>query len=161
MYKDEMWYRNWSRAVETHKEDLTDKQWKKFHIPFMLKIGKRAKDFADSCKTCRDYQHPLTRLAEEMRELPDSKAQRQYQTKLLGTITDHMVKEHRIAPPNYHMLKMLKYGVMAGSIIGVFVAIFVTGNPLHVPAGIILGVILAEIYGYGEDIRIKQEKRTL
>ena len=28
MYKDEMWYRNWSRAVETHKEDLTDKQLK-------------------------------------------------------------------------------------------------------------------------------------
>ena len=66
MYKDEMWYRNWSRAVDAHKEDMTDKQWQKFNIVLMLKLGRRVKDFSDKCKTCRDYQHPLTRLEEEM-----------------------------------------------------------------------------------------------
>ncbi len=159
MYKDEMWYRNWSRAVEVHKEDLSDKQWEKYSIKYMLKLGQRVKSFSDGCRTCRGYQHHLTRLEEEMQELPESKAQRQYQAKLLGTMTDHMVKEHRLAPPNYHMKKMLKYGIYAGSVIGFFVAIFVTGNLVHIPIAIILGAVLAEFYGFAEDTRIKKEHR--
>ena len=161
MYKDEMWYRNWSRAVDAHKEELTDKQWEKYGIAYILKLGRRVKDFSDHCKPCRDYQHPLTRLEEEMRELPDSKAQRQYQAQLIGSLTDHMVKQHRIAPPNYHVKKMLKYGMIAGVVIGVLVSFFVTGNVLHLPIALVLGIALAVIYGYAEDNRIKQEKRTL
>jgi hypothetical protein len=161
MYKDEMWYRNWSRAIDAHKDDLTDKQWKKYNIAYMLKLGRRVKDFSDKCKTCRDYQHPLTRLEEELQELPESKAQRQYQAKILGEMTNHMVKNHRIAPPNYHVKKMLRYGLVLGFVVGIIVALFVTGNLLHIPLGIILGVVLAEFYGYAEDNRIKQEKRIL
>ena len=161
MYKDEMWYRNWTRAIDEHKDDITDKQWKKFNINYMLKVGKRIKGFSDNCKTCRDFQHTLTRLEEEMRELPGSKAQRQYQTKMLGVITDHMVKHHRIAPPKYHLLKMLKYGVIAGFVIGTFVALFVTFNLLHIPLGILLGISLAAAYGFAEDSRIQQEHRLL
>ena len=76
-------------------------------------------------------------------------------------MTDHMVKEHRIAPPKYHIYKMLRYGLIAGVVIGVFVALFVTYNLLHIPLGIALGAALAVVYGYAEDNRIKQEKRTL
>ncbi len=161
MYKDEMWYRSWSRAVDEHKEELTTKQWEKYNIDTMLKLGHRAKDFADSCQTCRGFQHPLTRLEEEMRELPGSKAQRQYQAKYLATITEHMVKEHRIAPPNYHMNKMLKSGLVIGVVIGFIVTFFVTGNLFHFPIAVVLGVILAELYGFAEDNRIKQEHRLL
>jgi hypothetical protein len=100
-------------------------------------------------------------LEEEMRELPDSKAQRQYQMKMLGTITDHMVKEHRVAPPNYHVKKMLRYGLILGVVTGVIVTFFVTGNLLHIPVAIVLGIAIAALYGYTEDSRIKQEKRTL
>lgn len=161
MYKDEMWYRNWSRAVEEHKADMTDKQWTKYNIKFMLSIGKRIKDFSDGCQACRDYQHILTRLEEELQELPSSKAQRQYQSKMLNEITDHMVKHHRIAPPHYFTRKMLKYGIYIGIIVGLGVTIFVTGNVLHIPIAILLGILLAVIYGYAEDNRIKQEHRLL
>lgn len=161
MYKDEMWYRNWSRAVEGHKEIFSNKQWEKYNIKYMLKLGQRAKDFADGCGTCRGYQHPLTRLEEEMRELPDSKAQRQYQAKFLGEMTNHMVKEHRLAPPKYHMIKMLKYGLNVGGVIGFIVTFFVTGNPIHLPIAVILGAVLAELWGFAEDNRIKQEHRLL
>jgi hypothetical protein len=56
---------------------------------------------------------------------------------------------------------MLKYGLWAGFIIGTIVAIFVTGNLLHIPLGMVLGTGLAEIYGYAEDNRIQQEHRVL
>jgi hypothetical protein len=161
MYKDEMWFRNWSRAVDEHKDDMTSKQWEKFHIKYMLRLGQRIKDFSDGCKTCREYQHPLTRLEEELQELPGSKAQRQYQTQVLNTITDHMVKEHRIAPSNYYLKKMLKYGIVVGLVIGIIVTFFVTRNLLHLPVAIILGAALSELYGYAEDNRIKQEHRIL
>lgn len=161
MYKDEMWYRNWSRAIDEHKDDMTDKQWVKYNIRLMLALGKRVKNFSDNCQVCREYQHNLTRLEEEMQELPDSKAQRQYQSKMLGIMTDHMVKQHRIAPPNYFVRKMIRYGLYAGLVIGLGVAIFVTGNILHIPIALILGAILAVFFGYAEDNRIKQEHRIL
>ncbi|MDF1512879.1 MAG: hypothetical protein P1S60_03610 [Anaerolineae bacterium] len=161
MFKDEMWHRNWSRAVSEHKDDLSDKQWQKNKIDLMLKIGKRVKDFSDGCATCRGYQHPLTRLEEEMHELPDSRAQRQYQAQMLGNIADHMVKEHRIAPARYYSVKMLRYGAIAGLIIGLGVVFLVTGNLFHLPIAILLGLALAAIYGYAEDSKVAQEHRLI
>ena len=161
MYKDEMWYRNWSRAVEEHKENMTDKQWVKYNIKYMLSVGKRVKDFSEGCQTCRGYQHSLTRLEEELQELPDSKAQRQYQNKMLAEMTEHMVKHHRIAPPNYFTRKMLKYGIYLGLVVGLGVTLFVTRNFLHIPIAITLGIALALAYGYAEDNRIKHEHRLL
>ena len=92
MYKDEMWYRSWSRAVDEHKEELTINNGKNIILTTMLKLGHRAKDFADSCKTCRGFQHPLTRLEGRDAGTARIKSTTSISGKYLATITDHMVK---------------------------------------------------------------------
>ena len=160
MYKDEIWYRKLVQAVEEHREQLGQKQWHKYRVDLLLKIANRVREFSDGCETCRGYQHTLTRLEEEFQELPDSKAQRQYQLVQLRAMTGHFVEVHRLAAPGYFARKWLKLGMLAGLALG-FLAMLVYGNLLLWPLGVLVGAGLAWVYGLTEDKKFEREHRLL
>ena len=118
MYKDDIWYRKLCQAVEEHRPDFTEKQVKQFAIDYMLRIAQRVRDYSDSCEVCRSFQHTLTRLEEQFQELPDSKAQRQYQKKQLQEMAEHFVGAHRLAPSRYYLIKYLRFGLTIGMVAG-------------------------------------------
>lgn len=160
MYKDEIWYRKLVQAVEEHREQFSQKQWDSFRVDLLLKVANRVREFSGECMTCRGYQHTLTRLEEEFQELPDSKAQRQYQREQLRAMTDHLVQAHRLAAPGYFARKRLKFGVLVGLALG-FLAMLVYGNLLLWPLGVLVGGGLAWAYGITEDQRFEREHRLL
>lgn len=160
MYKDEIWYRKIEQAIEDRRESFTDKQWAKFRIDELLRVANRVREFSDGCETCRDFQHTLTRLEEEFQELPGSKAQRQYQGDQLLEIEEHFAKAHRIALPRFYLRKRLKLGLVVGAV-GGFIGLLVVGNLLLFPLGIVVGAILAVLYGLVEDQTIEREHRRL
>jgi len=159
-YKDEMWYRKLTQALEDHRAGLTEKQVAKFQLAFLLRVVRRVKDNSDACETCRGYQQILTRLEEEFQELAASKAQRQYQKRTLAEISEHYVKAHRMAPAGYHVRKWLRNGLAGGSILG-FVAMFLASNLLYFPAGVALGAVFGYLYGSSEDSRVAHDHRVL
>mgnify|MGYP006302206597 FL=1 len=118
MYKDDLWYRKLVQEIEAHKDDLTDKEWSKYKIDQLLRTAERVRQESEECETCRDYQHTITRLEEELQELPDSKAQRQWQSEKLREIGKHFVRVHDLAPPRFYFRKWLKLGLVVGMVLG-------------------------------------------
>ena len=161
MYKDDIWYRKLTQAVEEHRSDFTEKQIQKFSVDFMMRIARRVKDYSDSCETCRGFQHTLTRLEEEFQELPDSKAQRHYQTQQLRVIAEHFVRAHRLAPPRYFLMQYLRYGLIGGLLTGIVLGFLVFGDGTYIPIGVAVGLALGGLYGSTEDAKVKNEHRLI
>ena len=161
MYKDDIWYRKLTQAVDEHRPDFTKKQLQKFAIDFMMRIAWRVKDYSDSCETCRSFQHALTRLEEEFSELPDSKAQRQYQTKQLREMAVHFASVHRLAPPRYYLLKYLRYGLIAGLLAGIILGFMVLNDGVYVLIGTAVGLVLGGLFGSTEDAKVRNEHRLI
>ena len=161
MYKDDIWYRKLTQTVEEHRSDFTEKQIRKFSVDFMMRIARRVKDYSDSCETCRGFQHTLTRLEEEFQELPDSKAQRQYQAKQLRAIAEHFVRAHRLAPPRYFLMQYLRYGLIGGLLTGIVLGFLVFGDGTYIPIGVAVGLALGGLYGSTEDAKVKNEHRLI
>ena len=160
MYRDEIWYRKLERAIGERRDGFTDKQWQKFQIDHLLKIANRVREFSDGCEICKGYQHILNRLEEEFRELPDSKAQRQYQIEQLALMDTHFVAAHRLAPPRYFLRKRLRIGLVGGAIAGV-IAMVVLGDFLLLPACWAVGAVGAALRGVSEDQQHEREHRRI
>lgn len=160
MYRDEMWYRKLVQDVDEHRGQLSEKQWAKYQIDLLLRLAARVRDNSERCETCRGFQHPLTRLEEELQELPDSRAQRDYQAGALAQMAEHFVAEHRLAPPGYYVRKWLRYGIWGGLGMGIAALLF-TGYLIALPAGIVIGAAAAWLLGSTEDGKVKQERRHL
>jgi hypothetical protein len=160
MYKDEIWYRRFEQSVEQRREFFTDKQWAKLNLDYFLKVANRVRELSDGCETCRSYQQTLTRLEEELQELPNSKAQRQYQAAQLDEMGRHFAAEHRLAPPGYYLRLWLKRGLFAGLGLG-FVAMLVSGNLLLFPAVTLFLTGAGALYGYSEDQRFARDRRQV
>jgi hypothetical protein len=160
MYKDEIWYRRFEQSVQNRRDSFTDKQWIKLDLDYLLKVANRVREFSENCETCRGYQQTLTRLEEELQELPNSKAQRQYQAGQLDEIGRHFVAEHRLAPPRFFFKRWLKHGLFAGIGIG-FLAMLVVGYLLLLPLGIVVVTGMGALYGYSEDQKHARERRVI
>ncbi len=160
MYRDEIWYRKLEEAVQAHRDDLTTKQWATYQIPHLLRIADRVRGHADVCETCRSYQHTLTRLEEELQELPSSKAQRQYQAAQLRQMGEHFVAEHQLVPPSFYLRRWLRIGVFAGLAVGL-VAALVTENAILVPVGTLVIAASCALYGFTMDQKVEREHRRI
>ena len=160
MYKDEIWHRKLVEAFGQHRDGFTGKQWAKFRMDRLLKVANRVREFSDSCETCQGFQHTLTRLEEEAQELPGSKAQRQYQAEQMWGMEVHLAAAHRLAPPAFFVRRWLRLGSLLGSAAG-FVTSLVVGNLLLIPAGALVGAVLAALYGNTEDQKVEREHRRI
>jgi hypothetical protein len=160
MYRDEIWYRKLEEAVGEHRGDLTAKQWAKYRIDHLLRIASRVREHSDDCETCRSYQQTLTRLEEELQELPGSKAQRQYQEAQLRQMGDHFATQHRLVPPGHFVRRWLRRGVYLGLLVGVAAAVF-TGNALLLPIGTLATVAACTLYGATLDQNVEREHRRI
>ncbi|MGC9468119.1 MAG: DUF456 domain-containing protein [Anaerolineae bacterium] len=160
MYRDEIWYRKLEQLIDDRRDGFTDKQWTKYRIDQLLRVANRVREFSQDCETCQSYQHTLTRLEEELQELPDSKAQRQYQKEQLQEMGEHFVSEHNLAPRQFFMRKWLKYGIIGGLVVG-FAALVIVGNLLLLPAGALVGAGLGAFYGMTQDQKFEREHRLI
>lgn len=161
MYKDDLWYRKLVKDIEEHRPDFTAKQWRSYQVEFMLRVALRVKDSSDACQTCRSFQHTLTRLEEELQELPGSKAQRHYQFQQLRLMGEHFVRAHRLVPPQYYARLGASYGLIAGLLFGIAMGFLVLNNGLYLPLGAVIGLILGGLYGGTEDTRANREHRLI
>jgi chromatin segregation and condensation protein Rec8/ScpA/Scc1 (kleisin family) len=161
MYRDDIWYRKLVQEIEAREDEFTDKQWSKYRIDQLLRVADRVRQKSEACETCRDFQHTITRLEEELQELPDSKAQRQWQAEKLREMGKHFVQAHDLAPPHYFLRQWLKIGLVAGLVLGLFAALFVTHSLISLPLGGILGGLLGGAYGWVQDSRMEQQHKLI
>jgi len=161
MYKDDLWYTHFTRAIEERKSQFSDKQQAQYQIDFILRLARRVRDGSDRSETCRGFQHTLTRLEEEMGELPGSKAQRQYHRKMLAEMSEYFVKQYRLAPPQYYAHKGMLYGVSIGVALGAVAGFLIVSTiPLFLVGGLI-GLLVGWLSGNMAAQRVTQEGRVI
>lgn len=161
MYKDELWYRQLTRDIEEHCLDFTEKQVHAYQVDLLLRLALRIKEAADACETCRSFQSILSRLAEELPQLPASKAQCHYQAQQLRLIVEHFVKAHRLAPAHYYGRLYANYGFITGLLLGIAVGLLVLNNGLYLPVASVAGFGLGGLLGHSVDARVKHEQRII
>jgi hypothetical protein len=160
MYRDEIWYRKLEEAVVEHRGDFTAKQWSKYRIDHLLRLANHIRGYSDACDACRDYQQVLTRLEEEFQELPESKAQRQYQEAQLAQMAAHFATSHRLVPAGYFLRQWLRRGVLLGVVVS-FAAAVLVGNALLLPVGTLAIAAASVLYGMGLDEKVARERRRI
>lgn len=160
MYRDEIWYRKLELAIHERRDDFTDKQWRKYQVEHLLRVADRVRASSEDCETCQSYQHTLTRLEEEFAALPDSKAQRQYQSEQLGEMGKHFVKAHGLAPKDYFVRYWLRIGLIAGVVVGL-VSTIVVGNLLLLPGGVVIVGGMGALYGWTLDQKYEREHKRI
>ena len=161
MYKDELWYRQLIRDIEVHRSDFTDRQLHAYQIDLMLRLALQIKEASDACETCRSFQSVLSRLEEELPELPGSKAQCHHQVQQLRLIVEHFVKAHRLAPAHYYTRLHANYGFIVGLLLGIVVGLLILNNGLYLPLSAVAGLILGVALGSSVDARVKREQRLI
>lgn len=161
MYKDELWYRQLFRDVEARQSDFTEKQLHAYQVDLLLRLALRMKEASAECETCRSFQSVLSRLAEELSQLPESRAQRRYQAQQLRIIIEHFVRTHRLAPAHYYTHLYANYGFITGLLLGIAVGLLMLNNGLYLPAATVAGLGLGLLLGYSADARVKREQRIL
>ena len=160
MIRDEIWHRKLVDAIGRRRDGFTAKQWARYRMDGLLKVAARVRDLSPSCETCQGFQHTLSRLEEELQELPDSKAQRQYQAQQLALMEAHFVVGHRLASPGFFVRKWVRLGVLAGVVVGCLAAL-VTGSFLLIPAATLVGLGVGLLYGQTEDQKVEREHRRI
>lgn len=161
MYKDELWYQQLIRDIEERCLDFSEKQQHVYQVDLMLRLALRIKEASDACETCRGFQSILSRLAEELPQLPGSKAQRHYQAQQLRIIIEHFVKAHRLAPARYYTHLYANYGFVVGLLLGIAVGLLMLNNGVYLPVAAVAGLVLGALLGYSADARVKHDQRIL
>ncbi len=158
MYKHNLWYQQFTRAVEKRQETFTEQQIKKFQLPLLLRLAQRVAEFSEKCETCRGYQQILTRLEEEMGELPTSQAQRQYQKRQIQAQAAHFRQAHGLYTPGYFAVTGLTLGLSLGSAVGILLGLIVLQNPAFLGLGIGGGLAVGYGVGSSRDAQVKQRQ---
>jgi hypothetical protein len=160
MYKDDLWYRRLMHELEEHRENFTEKEIRRYRIPLMERAAKRVAEFSEKCATCKDYQHTLTRLEEEMHALPESPAQRDHQRATLLALGDHFRAEHDLSTPGHYRRRWLRLGTYAGIALGALAAILL-GNTVYIFVAMPLGLLVGMAVGAARDAAYANRKRMV
>ena len=141
------WRRETIRALETKQRDFEQKQIEAYRLPLLQRCARRIEELSRHCETCRQFQHDVTRLVEEMHHLPDSKAQRRHQLEEIRRFTRHLRKAHDLTTKRYWISQGLNYGTILGMGAGLGLDLFIFQNGLALVAGMAIGVLGGTIVG--------------
>lgn len=145
--ENQAWYRETVKALQGKQRVFDEKQLKAYQLSLLQRSAERIAEFSHRCETCRDFQHDITRLVEEMQHLPESKAQRRHQISEIRKFTAHLRKEHDLTTKRYWVSQGLNYGALLGMGVGLGLDLVVFQNGLALVTGMATGVLLGTIAG--------------
>ncbi len=145
--ENQTWYRETIKVLEAKQRAFDEKQIDAFQLPLLQRCAKRIAELSNHCETCHGFQHPITRLVEEMQHLPKSKAQRRYQINEIRTYTAHLRKEHNLTTKRYWVSRGLNYGGVLGMGAGLGLDYFVFQNGIVLAIGMVAGVLIGTSIG--------------
>jgi FtsZ-binding cell division protein ZapB len=145
--KNQAWYRETVKALESRQRAFDEKQIDAFQLPLLKRCAERIAELSNHCETCHGFQHNISRLVEETQHLPKSKAQRRHQIGEIREFTKHLRKEHELFTKRYWVSRGLNYGALLGMGVGLGLDLAIFQNGLALVAGMAIGVVGGSLIG--------------
>ena len=149
------WFNNIQKQIDELKGTLSDKDYNKFKLRFLLCIAERLDEFSPTCGECQILQQDISVLVQDIPtliSLRDKERQKSY-FRTIDKISKHLQKQHKLVPEGYY----IGIGMAIGSGIGVALGAAFE----QVGGGIPIGVGIGLAIGSALDAKAKKEGRIL
>jgi len=148
------WYDDIARSINSHKDTLSKKDYKKYKLDLLLRVAKRVAGFSSECGECQLFQPEIANLSKELSDLVQmSKEKRKSYLKTINTIIKHLQKTHKLATEGQKIGIWIAIGVGIGAAIGAAL-----DNP---GIGTAIGVAIGVAIGAGLDAKAKKEGKVI
>jgi len=149
------WYDGISKQITQLKNTLTEKDYKKFKLDFLLCVARRVADFSNECGQCNLLQQEIVTLTQDVDNLVQitSKERRKDYFRVINRITGHLQRHHKLITEGYYIGIMMALGSGIGVAIGVAMDNIGSGIPIGVGIGVAIGAAL--------DAKAKKDGRIL
>jgi hypothetical protein len=150
----EQWYQGIESQINSYRQLVSKKDFKKYQLDLLLRVAKRLASFSRDCEECRKYLEDISRLSAEAGSPPlISKEQKKEYNHSLNTIVQHLKKKH----------KLVFEGETSGYWIAIGVALGIALGPAfnNLSWGIPIGLAIGVAIGSGFEYKAKKEGRVL
>ena len=60
------WYNRTDKEIGLHRDNLSNKDYKKYKLDLLLRIARRVEDFSSICGECQLFQQEITKLTQDL-----------------------------------------------------------------------------------------------
>jgi hypothetical protein len=158
---------NWSeeihQKIDSKLESARDKDILFFRIKEFKRNIERVDEFSVSCPECKRKMIDIAEVVEEIDVAVDvpGRKRREYD-RLISRLSRHMQKEHGFYAPYHYSYLYALYGVIAGTVLGLFLLWLQPNYKLEMfGIGISVGLISTYIIGSTKDKKIRNDQKLM
>ncbi len=149
------WYNRTEREINSYKDTLSKKDYKKYKLDLLLRIAGRVDGFSSVCGECQMFQSEITGLVQNLANLlqmPNKESRKSY-FKTINGITKHLQKQHKLATEGQYMGIAMIISGGAGTALGTALDNSGIGTAIGIAIGLGVGRYL--------DDKAKKEGRII
>jgi hypothetical protein len=148
------WFEDTEKMLDSAQASLTPKMAKKLKLDLLRRVARRLAEFSDECGQCQVFQQDVTRLVQEIGNLPlMTKESRRAYSKKIKLIVRHLQHHHKLIPDGHYLGIGLAIGSGIGVALGVALGTAGAGMPIGFGVGFAIGKWL--------DTKAKNEGRVI
>jgi hypothetical protein len=158
---------NWSeeihQKIDSKLESARDKDILFFRIKEFKRNIERVDEFSVSCPECKRKMIDIAEVVEEIDVAVDVPGRKRLEyDRLISRLSRHMQKEHGFYAPYHYSYLYALYGVIAGTVLGLFLLWLQPNYKLEMfGIGISVGLIATYIIGSTKDKKIRNDQKLM
>lgn len=138
------WLDGIKKQIDPLKNTLSEKDYKKYKLRFLLCLAERVTQFSHECGQCQPFQQDISTLSQDISnliQLADKERTKSY-FKSLDKITNHLQKEHKLVKEGYYIGIWMGIGTALGLPFGIPFGNIAIGIPIGIAIGAAIGSYL-------------------
>ena len=138
-----VWLLDISERIRGLKAVLSEWEYKKRRLDYILRVTQKVADFSQTCEECRNFQAEITNLIHDMGSMAPAtkKVKSNYRVKI-KKISSHLAKIHKLSYKGQYIGLGLSIGIGIGASIGSAIDNTAVGIGAGVGIGIAIGSAL-------------------
>jgi hypothetical protein len=149
------WFNRISKEVNSYRDSLSKKDFRKYKLDLLLRIAQRVDSFSSTCQECRMFQQEISSLIKDignLAEMPNKERQKSY-FKTINNVVKHLQKDHGLITEGQNIGIWISIGMAIGVAIGAG-----SGN---IGLGISIGLVTGTAIGVTMDAKAKREGKVI
>ena len=140
-----------------------EKDLRFFRIEELRRNIRRVAEYSNHCSGCMHIKPEIAAALKHVNEAVNVPGQyRRELDRLISRLARHMMKAHAFYPPFHFNYLYSFYGIAAGSLAGLLIAVLLPGRPWEIgAAGFVSGLIAGQIAGGRKDRKVRRENRLM
>jgi len=137
------WHDDITEKIGTHRDNLSQKEAKKYKLDLLLRVARRIAEFSPECGPCQIFQEQISQLIHDLSNLSlFSRQTRRHYSKTINKMVKHLQQHHKLVTPGQNVGLWIAIGSGIGVAIGAVMGTFGAGIPIGIAIGVAIGSYL-------------------